>query len=122
MFWSTPVLKAVTLFLMIIFFIVGIFFFCCLSELTLRIRPTQRDQVEIVGKRTAKNFATDYSLKEAKIPKGIVTFKFSDGTEKELEVTFATYESMQEGDTGRILYQERKNATKWQQRYFITFE
>lgn len=123
LFQSTPVVKAVVLFSFCFLLIIGIVLALFVPELLIRIRPLQREQVEVVGKRTATALTSAaYGLKEQKKPNCFITFKFSDGTKKELRVTYNIYESMQEGETGILIYQERKNAKKWSQRYFIGFE
>ncbi|MDR3239775.1 MAG: DUF2500 domain-containing protein [Clostridiales bacterium] len=76
-------------------------------------RSEQVEQVEVAGKRTEY-----YSIQE--LTYYGVTFKFSDGSVKELNaVRLKYYNAIHEGDTGKLTYKEDK---RMRYRTFIRFE
>ena len=125
---------------------IGLVVFCVVVARILIIynnfKPEQSAQVEVVGKRIKEVRAgglrsggprTNYHY--------IVSFKFPDGSVKELEVgminiknkqeiSCVTYDAIHEGDTGILTYQEIKNLEKhiknedmyWSGRRFISFK
>jgi len=95
-------------------------------------RPEQFEQVEVTGKRIKQ----DTNIKRGKrltLYTHIVTFKFSDNSEKELKVGFESeriYNLLQEGETGTLTYKEIENIEQkyeneddyYKGRLFISFE
>jgi len=111
--------------------ILGAFSVCALVVIAVVIvskrpqkEPEQIAQVEVIGKRTH----TSHSTKGSTSTFYLVNFKFLGGDEKEFKITSKTrsaaeiYNSMQEGDTGTLTYKELKNATKFDHRFFVSFE
>ena len=93
------------------------------NEITISRQPVQEAQVTVVAKRTSDHYTRNIvSYKKSKIPNCFVTFKFPDGSEKELKIKHAIFENLQEGDTGTLSYKERKNATHFDHRRFVGFE
>ena len=126
MFWTTDRLKlGITIIVVILLFVLplsSILLSSFISELTIRARPEQHDQVEVIGRRTATRYTGGGRSKPMKIPQCIIAFKLSDSTEKEFTVPYEIYNSIQENEAGTLTYQEKNNSTKWQQRRFISFE
>ena len=120
MFWKTPTIKMIVIILLVIIVIAAIVLFAFMHEFSIRIRPEQHEQAEVVGKRIRTR--TSASEGTRTYTNHIITFKFLDDTEKELAVKPQIYEFMREGETGVLSYQEKKNGTNWSQRYFISFE
>ena len=96
--------------------------------------PEQQNQAEVVGRRIIEK-----SHDAGGDPGGpilyFISFKFSDGSVKELEVGVdksgrQVYESFHEGDTGMLTYKERKNIEekfknedlRHEGRQFLSFE
>ena len=107
-----------------------------LVEEKLENSPILSEQAEVVGKEISRSDggSTRFS-NNSYYNSYYVDFKFSDGSEKRFrvarigkpkntkeEIYCAAYEALYEGDTGILTYKEVKNATKWQYRYFVSFE
>ena len=104
---------------------IGLFF---IIVMFISQKPDSVEQVEVVGKRTKKaRFGGCFY---------IVSFKFPDGSVKELNVgaycknqneSRKFYESINEGDTGKLTYRGSGNmgvikSESWHGRFLIRFE
>jgi len=86
-------------------------------------QPAQEAQVTVVAKRTSDIYVrVGKRRQKIKNPRCLVTFKFPDGSEKELRIEREIFENLNVGDTGTLSYKERKNATSFDHRRCIRFE
>ena len=117
-------------FLAALTFVALLAFMTLKDETVIVNRPEQHEQVEVIGKRIKYN-RIQGSRRSNKTY--IVSFKFPDGSEKELQVgkinRSEIYDSMHKGDTGMLVYKERadieklkKEELQWAGRRFISFE
>ena len=102
--------------------------------LTIRIeiQPLQTAHVEVVSKRTKAAYykSGGGGIAKLKYPYCFVTFKFSDGSEKEFNVNprgvskskYELFNKLKEGDIGILSYKQVGDGAKLGQKFFISFE
>ena len=129
MFWKTPAVKAILLVIIVIIVVASGVLLAFSEEIIIKRQPVQNMHAEITGKRTIKQYGSaSQGAAERRIPKCIVAFKLSDGSEKELRIEYELFNKLQEGDTGVLSFQENKNMDKWKEeskwahRHFVSFE
>ena len=114
MLQSTEYVKVVTIILSVVALVLSVLFAIFMFEWTLRSKPIQYAQVKVLEKRMHTR---------AVLPnRCIVSFELPDGTMKDFAVTAKVFDTIQESETGKIVFQERKKCTKWSKRYFLRFE
>ena len=125
MFWKTANGKILLITLLSILLLsVVVVLPGAVDRIRLRSQPIQNEQVIVAGKEIIKQRPPTRRgyKKGATIPYYVVTFKLSDGSMKELRVDSAVFNDLQENDTGKLSFQEQKNATHFNHRRFISFE
>jgi len=120
--WTTekPVFIVQVFWIVIIIFIVVVGTYATLAPVIL-FGPQQHVQVEVVEKKTG---SPSNSESKDRLSDYYITFRFSDGSEHELSVNKKDYNSIQENDTGSLVYQERRDNDKTKQFRirFVRFE
>lgn len=123
MFWNTKQGKTLILKGYFVFAIITVIIGIAMGIFLPIIRsgPEQHERVEVVGKRSSPTYTRESKFK---IPTCYITFKFSDGSEQEYNVSYSDYKSIQENDKGVLSYKPRKNidSAKPYRGYFVSFE
>ena len=116
---------ALVIFVLSMLYLIWALSFSDRIKLLLKNKPERVEQVEVAGKRIID--------RDEVYTRYLVVFKFSDGSVKELKVGAyserAIYDSIQEGDTGKLIYKEIDNIEQFKdeddrrvRRLFIRFE
>ena len=94
-----------------------------INAIIVNRQPVQKEHVEIVGKRITDRGYTPSNGSGVRYHR-YVTFKFSDGSEKEFNVQKAKiYDELQEGDIGTLSYKETNSGDiNLGNKHFISFE
>lgn len=124
--------------------IVGVIWIIKSPSVQLKNRPEQTEQVEVIGKRIREHRTGGSKFSPSTtIYYYLITFKLSDGSEKEIfvgrnsqrqsgerKVSCPTYDAIHEGDTGILTFKEIDNMeerykdenVRWMGRTFLSFE
>jgi len=101
----------------------GVAAFGIIRHIVINNLPEQYAHVEIVDTRLRHVYIRSggsYTRRER--PNLFFTFRFQDGSEKEIRIPYEIFPTMQVGDTGILYFRATENSTNWDQRRFISFE